>query len=109
MEETREKSMHSGDNERVRQKAYDLWEKEGRPEGKHEDHWHRATREHDVAGTIAPNGSRTPDPDTSDVADADAPVPTPAASTQEMGDKPAKKPKAVAKSESAKKPGKKKS
>ncbi|MDB5509902.1 MAG: hypothetical protein JWL93_2371 [Hyphomicrobiales bacterium] len=105
MEETRETSMQSGENERVRQKAYELWEKEGRPEGKHEDHWHRAAREHDVADTTAPNGSLTPDPDTSDIADADTPVPTPAAA----GDKPAKKPKASGKSETAKKPGKKKS
>ena len=101
--------MQSGDNERVRQKAYELWEKEGRPEGKHEDHWHQATREDGVAGTSAPNGSLTPDPDTSDVADANIPVPMPAASTQDAGDKPAKKPKAGAKSESARKPAKKKS
>jgi hypothetical protein len=29
----------------VRERAYQLWEEEGRPEGRHEDHWYRAERE----------------------------------------------------------------
>lgn len=34
--------------ERVRQRAYRLWEQEGRPEGQAEEHWRRAEAE--VAG-----------------------------------------------------------
>ena len=30
----------------VREKAYLLWENEGRPEGRSEEHWHRALNEH---------------------------------------------------------------
>lgn len=33
------------DDPRVRARAYDLWEREGRPEGRHLDHWAQATRE----------------------------------------------------------------
>jgi hypothetical protein len=33
------------DHEAIRQRAFELWEAEGRPEGKHEEHWHRATQE----------------------------------------------------------------
>lgn len=32
-----------GDNdEAIRRRAYQLWESEGRPEGRHEDHWRQA-------------------------------------------------------------------
>ncbi len=31
-----------GDEDDIRRKAYDLWEEEGRPEGKHHEHWHKA-------------------------------------------------------------------
>ncbi|MDF2797923.1 MAG: hypothetical protein K0R85_667 [Devosia sp.] len=30
---------------RTRERAYQLWEQEGRPEGRHEDHWHQASQE----------------------------------------------------------------
>lgn len=32
-------------SERVRLRAYELWEAEGRPEGRADDHWSQATRE----------------------------------------------------------------
>jgi hypothetical protein len=32
-------------NERIRHRAYEIWEREGRHEGKHDEHWHRAARE----------------------------------------------------------------
>ncbi|MBX5039123.1 DUF2934 domain-containing protein [Rhizobium lentis] len=32
----------------IRKRAYSLWEKEGRPEGKHRDHWIRAEDELDA-------------------------------------------------------------
>ncbi len=34
--------MHENQEEQRRQRAYALWEKEGRPEGRHLDHWHQA-------------------------------------------------------------------
>jgi hypothetical protein len=34
--------MNQGDDENIRRKAYEIWEQEGRPEGRHEDHWRRA-------------------------------------------------------------------
>ena len=33
--------------DRIRRRAYDLWEQEGRPEGAHERHWHQAARDVD--------------------------------------------------------------
>lgn len=38
----------SSDREqRVRDRAYRMWEEAGRPEGQHEEHWHSAGREVD--------------------------------------------------------------
>ncbi|WP_246300005.1 DUF2934 domain-containing protein [Sinorhizobium psoraleae] len=31
--------------ERIRRRAYGIWELEGRAYGNHEGHWHRATKE----------------------------------------------------------------
>lgn len=39
--------------DRIRRRAYDLWEREGRPEGEHERHWHQAAR--DVDELIPPD------------------------------------------------------
>jgi Protein of unknown function (DUF2934) len=33
--------------ERIRQRAYRLWEEAGRPEGTAQDHWHRAAQDLD--------------------------------------------------------------
>jgi hypothetical protein len=30
---------------RIEQRAYLFWEAEGQPHGRHEEHWHRATRQ----------------------------------------------------------------
>jgi len=32
-----------------RERAYKIWEDEGRPEGQHEDHWRRAEEQHEAA------------------------------------------------------------
>jgi hypothetical protein len=37
--------------EAVRERAYGIWEREGRPDGQHESHWHRALKE---LGLVAP-------------------------------------------------------
>jgi len=34
--------------ERIRERAHQLWEQEGRPDGRHADHWERAAREVDA-------------------------------------------------------------
>lgn len=33
------------DDDRLRERAYQIWEREGKPDGRHEDHWQRARRE----------------------------------------------------------------
>jgi Protein of unknown function (DUF2934) len=33
------------DLERIRQRAYELWQQEGQPEGKQQEHWNQAVRE----------------------------------------------------------------
>ena len=37
--------MNSPNNDRVSKRAYEIWEREGRPHGRHEQHWHAALRE----------------------------------------------------------------
>jgi len=38
--------MKSTDRQRrVEQRAYEIWEREGRPHGKHDEHWHQAAEE----------------------------------------------------------------
>jgi hypothetical protein len=32
-------------HDQIAQRAYALWQAEGQPEGKHEEHWYRAARE----------------------------------------------------------------
>jgi hypothetical protein len=36
--------------ERIRRRAYDIWEREGRPEGRASEHWYRAAVELDRPG-----------------------------------------------------------
>lgn len=49
----------SGDENRVRQRAYEIWEREGRPGGKEEEHWHQANREIRDEGAAAGPISQT--------------------------------------------------
>jgi hypothetical protein len=42
-----EKGMSDDRDQRVKERAYELWENEGRPSGRHDDHWDRARREID--------------------------------------------------------------
>ena len=39
--------MTSERDEKVRQRAYEIWLREGSPEGRHEEHWEQARREID--------------------------------------------------------------
>lgn len=51
--------MDDRKEDRVRTRAYELWEKEGRPHGKDKEHWVEAEREHSAqqqAGEARPGG-----------------------------------------------------
>ncbi|BCM18774.1 DUF2934 domain-containing protein [Mesorhizobium sp. J8] len=43
-------------HERIRQRAHEIWEQAGRPEGAHLEHWDRATAEIDAAGKTKAKG-----------------------------------------------------
>jgi hypothetical protein len=60
-------SVTRENEQKIRDRAYTLWEKEGRPEGRHSDHWHQATRElgevdHAIPEDETPNASVAQDP-----------------------------------------------
>jgi hypothetical protein len=38
-------NQRRADDVKVRERAYQLWEAEGRPDGRHEEHWYQAERE----------------------------------------------------------------
>src|SRR5207237_1186814 len=68
-----ETRMHQGDEDDIRRKAYEIWESEGRPEGRHDEHWRRAHETHrqdkdaaEISGETSatatpPSGDGTPD------------------------------------------------
>src|SRR5688500_2801776 len=47
---------HKGIEERVRERAYALWEQEGRPDGREQEHWEEASRELQQNGDGAASG-----------------------------------------------------
>jgi Protein of unknown function (DUF2934) len=49
------------DEQRIRERAYGIWEREGRPEGRQEAHWEQARRE--CAQEDAPEPPRSAQPD----------------------------------------------
>jgi DUF2934 family protein len=51
--------MSSDRQRRIEQRAYALWEAEGRPYGKDEEHWDRAAREIDAEATSSTKVKRT--------------------------------------------------
>ncbi|MBK3735819.1 DUF2934 family protein [Azospirillum brasilense] len=52
------------DEHRIRHRAYEIWEQEGRPEGRRAEHWERACRELQEEDERAKNEG--PDPGASD-------------------------------------------
>jgi hypothetical protein len=40
-----EVQMHTPQEDEIRARAYALWQREGSPEGRHEEFWHQAQRE----------------------------------------------------------------
>jgi hypothetical protein len=45
--------------QRIRERAHCLWEEEGRPEGRHAEHWQRACREIDAESCRSGDRSKT--------------------------------------------------
>ncbi|MEQ8695627.1 MAG: DUF2934 domain-containing protein [Bauldia litoralis] len=44
----------------IRERAYELWEADGRPDGKKDDHWAQAARELEEASTSKPSLASDP-------------------------------------------------
>ena len=64
------------DSDRLtRERAYALWEAEGRPSGREHDHWDRASREIEDEQSPAPGGEDVGGQDTDAVAEEAAPRP----------------------------------
>jgi hypothetical protein len=52
-----EADMSDDRDQRIRRRAHEIWEREGRPHGKDAEHWERAVREIDgEAATLQPGG-----------------------------------------------------
>ncbi|MDX8527489.1 DUF2934 domain-containing protein [Mesorhizobium sp. MSK_1335] len=45
-------------HERIRQRAHEIWEQAGRPEGSHMEHWDQATAEVDATGKPKAKGPK---------------------------------------------------
>jgi hypothetical protein len=51
------------DEDRIHQRAHEIWEREGRPDGRHDEHWAQARREIEAEGgaasarPVAPDGN----------------------------------------------------
>jgi hypothetical protein len=61
-EDTQDAPMHDAERERlIREVAYQLWESEGRPEGREEEYWHRARErlEAETYSSYPPTQSRS--------------------------------------------------
>lgn len=55
--------MEGPSEQRIKQRAYEIWEEEGRPEGRAQDHWRRAEAE--LAGQGGARGGYSGPGDTS--------------------------------------------
>lgn len=63
--------MNNDREARIRARAHELWERDGRPDGLHDDHWHRAA--HEVASestSTSEDTDRAPDAGGTGVLDA---------------------------------------
>ena len=60
------------DEERIRRRAHEIWEREGRPEGRHEEHWARARREVEAEEGGSPPGAAGSDASPTDTAPGSA-------------------------------------
>jgi len=52
------------DNQRIQKLAYQIWEKEGRPQGRAEEHWRQAEKQLEVEFRVGfPDATGNEDPD----------------------------------------------
>lgn len=58
--------MGQSREERVMHRAYEIWEREGRPQGRQEEHWRRAEQEIGQLGGASREGEGNEVPTTSD-------------------------------------------
>ncbi|MCV3738738.1 DUF2934 domain-containing protein [Rhizobium sp. TRM96647] len=47
--------------ERIRLRAFEIWEQDGMPEGRHEEHWLQATAPHSPPSALSNHNSRQRD------------------------------------------------
>ncbi|TCU09618.1 DUF2934 domain-containing protein [Rhizobium sullae] len=60
---TKSPDRSPGDREdRIRRRAYEKWEREGRPEGEHERHWQQAEKEIEGEDGTGRSGEHLPAP-----------------------------------------------
>ncbi|QJD60528.1 DUF2934 domain-containing protein [Pseudomonas sp. gcc21] len=76
----------TADEQRIRDFAYQIWESEGRPSGKHERHWEMARKlveaeNQEAARPVVRNRKVTKPTEATLTPDAEAPVEVPAAPT----------------------------
>lgn len=48
--------------ERIRERAHQIWEREGRPEGRAQEHWDKAVQDIEAEGSEPSRGPTRPDP-----------------------------------------------
>ena len=46
----------------IRNRAREIWEREGRPEGREQEHWDKAVHEIEIEGSEDSRGPANPDP-----------------------------------------------
>ncbi len=74
--------------QRVRERAYAIWESEGRPQGRHREHWWRAERE--ILAELSPPAAVRPAPRRRAAGSARPPAAKPPARRPVRGKAPAK-------------------
>lgn len=92
---------------RVRERAYQIWEQEGRPHGRDAHHWQQAAAEFADAGQQQAHAGVAPDPREARAAgapEASAAKPLKGRGTSASGSGPPKRPRAGAPAPSARKP-----
>lgn len=57
--------MH--DEQHIRQRAYEIWEQAGRPDGREDEHWAQALREIGAEGLAPPTTAEAPEGSSSTV------------------------------------------
>lgn len=90
--------MNSDQESRIRQRAYEIWQREGRPEGREAEHWRRAEAE--ITAEAGAAADQTPDraaagskPQSEPSSTATAPVRSRRAGVKPEGGRPSASPR----------------